>query len=108
MSKMYAYLTEYSSLQGCNLHAQSPERLTSLYLHALSPKEFQVHDWLCVGTADVTITLYPRADVVTQHVAALRASMEDERLASGVRLLEFDRKINSLLCIEGAAQEVAA
>ena len=105
---LHAYVTEYSSLKGCDLYAQTPERLAEcLYLTALGVGEAP-HEWVCVGSAAVTIDLLPRAAVITQQVAALQAAIKNEHLESGVRLLKLKQQINSLLCIEGAAVEVAA
>jgi len=107
MSRLNVYQSKYSSLQGADLTTLTNDHLArGLYITAHDFSDDKDH--VLVGYAEVQITLMPRAEVVSAQVAALRKQIEDEKLRSGMRLLELDRQINSLLCIEGAASEVKA
>ena len=109
MSTLNVYLSKYSGLNSETLHAATHDEMVRDLI--VSPRDYTTGsltgDYVLVGTAEVQITLKPRADVVAGQVAALRKQIEDERRDSGVRLLRLEQRINSLLCIEGAAQEVA-
>ena len=101
-----AYLTEYCGLNNKDLHALPHEELArGLWV---TPHDYTDDKHILVGHAEVTITLMPRVEVVTQQVEALRKQIEETRMEAGVKVLQLERQINSLLCIEGAANEVTS
>ena len=105
-----AFLSKYGELSADMLHTATPEELARNLV--VSPHDYTAGstagDYILVGKAEVSITLFPRAEVVSGQVAALRKQIDDERRDSGLRLLRLERQINNLLCIENAASEVAA
>lgn len=105
MTTLNAYLTKYSILKGTDLHAESHDRLADgLWV---TPHDYSNDpDYLLVGTAEVQITLMPRADVVNTQVVALRRQAENIKAEAGVAVMRIEQQINSLLAIEGAATEV--
>ena len=107
MSKMYVYLTQYSRLQGKDLHAQTAEQLAE-GTHLSSSPDMSGDGWVKVGEAQVQFALYPRADVVADLVAGYREQITKTHAAAGAVVLRLEGQINSLLCIEGAASEVVA
>ena len=103
---IFAHLSPYSMLAGTDLHAATHDQLArNLYF---SPHENMAADWLKVGTAQVVVTLAPRADVIAATVAELRRQIEEARADAGVKCMKLEQQINSLLCIENAATEVLA
>ena len=71
MSRIYAYITEYSEARGQDLHTMPADKLVPALAYSSSPN-MNGMGWLKVGTATVTVHLDPRAEVVGNAVAALR------------------------------------
>ena len=106
MTTLNVYLSKYSVHRNADLATLDHETLASdLYITC---HEFKDTDYLLVGTAEVAVTLLPRADVLNGQIKNLRAQIEETRREAGVKVLQLERQINSLLAIEGAAQEIAA
>ena len=103
--KLYAYMNRWCELRGQDLHTLPHDKLESLH--------FNRHDWTndpdytLVGHAEVQVTLLPRAECVGRQVATLRAQQQKLRAESEAQVTRIEQQINSLLCIEGAATEVA-
>ena len=107
MSTLNVYVSQYSHLKGADLHAETQESLAQGLI--VTTANFTAEQgYTLVGSAEVNITLFPRAEMVARQVDALRKEIEDTRMQAGVRCLQLERQINSLLCIEGAASEVSA
>ena len=104
-----AYLTPASALQGRDLHTATPEQLAQyLYFSQVEPGACTPDGWVHVGTADIAVTLKPRAEYVSTQVAALRQRQRNLRAEAGAEDARLEREINSLLCIEGAVSESAS
>lgn len=106
-TNLYAYLTKYSDLKGKDLHAVSQDELTA-GLHFSTLAGMTTEGWIRVGTAQVVVTLDARQDVIRNAVAGLRKQQQTLRANTEREVTAIEKQINSLLCIEGAAQEVEA
>lgn len=107
MATINVYLTKYSSLRGADIHAATQDELAKgLWFTWHEFKDDP--DYVLVGTADVTVNLMPRADVVSTQIACLRKQQQTIRAESQAADMRIERQINSLLAIENAASEVQA
>jgi len=61
-------------------------------------------DWVLVGTAEVHITLLPRAEVISAQVESLRKQQAEIRADAEVKATRIEQQIQQLLCIENSAE----
>lgn len=105
MTTLNVYLTKYSARRSDDLHAVGADKLADglfFTAHTFSNDA----DYVLVGTAKVTISLLPRAEVVSTQLKALREQQQTIRAEAHVAAQRIEQAINSLLAIEGAASEV--
>ena len=108
MATLNAYLTKYGSLHGADLHKAKPDDLASGLFFSDGVWADEDPDYLLVGTAEITVSLKPREDVVKNQIAVLRKQQSDIRAMAEKESTRIEQQINSLLAIEGAANEVQA
>jgi hypothetical protein len=56
--------------------------------------------WACVGTAEITVTLYTRDSIVAASLAVLKKELDEERAKWLTKQKEILDQINSLQAIE--------
>lgn len=98
MSTLNVYLTEYSALNRRDIYAVSEQELADGVW--FSPRDSAPDNWVLVGTAEVHITLLPRAEVVSAQVEALREQQAEIRADAEVKANRLEKQIQKLLCIE--------
>lgn len=103
MTTLNAYLTKYCGLNGVDVHTVDHDTLARC-LNFTSHKFDNDPEWVLVGTAEVTVTLMPRADVVNTQVAVLRKQAENIKAEAGAAVTRIEQQINSLLAIENATE----
>ena len=99
MATVKAYLTKYSAHRAHDLGALSEQDLAE----AVFVTPYPCEDWTEVGSVEMTVHLYPRADVVASQIAAMRKEQADNNAAAIKRNTELERAIQSLLAIEHTA-----
>jgi hypothetical protein len=64
-----------------------------------------VGDWVKVGTAEITVTLFDQDKIVEEKVESVKAAMQKEEADHSVRMMHFTDKLNQLLAITHVPEE---
>jgi hypothetical protein len=100
MAKINAYLT-YGGIAGQkpqDLQKMDQESLASLL--ALTAQDMSgATDWVLVGTANVTIDLFPADEQIERQAEALRAQITKHRADSQLKLAQLEGELQKLLAI---------
>lgn len=102
MSTVNVYLTEYSALNKRDIYAVPEQELASGLWYC--DPENAPDSWVLVGTAEVHITLHPRAEVVSAQVDSLRKQQAEIRADAEVKANRIEQQIAKLLCIENSTE----
>jgi len=96
---MDVWVSEYSDLKAHNIHEVPHDRIardTWIWPQGKNPGSGLMR----VGTAEVVITLLPRADVTKNAVLALREQLRMDRVESAHRQTQLEIKIEKLEALE--------
>jgi hypothetical protein len=66
--------------------------------------DMQVPGWSLVGTAEVSVTLFPPKELLDNKIAALRSELQLTRANAQVKVEELEGKINSLLALPNLSE----
>lgn len=98
---LHAWLDKYSSIEG--LFDSSAEAVVAALTYTRSAPDddsyFKREGYTHIGTAEITVTLPARDEVVSNKVAALRAERQAVLVKAEAESQEIEKQIQSLLAI---------
>jgi hypothetical protein len=95
---LYAKLPKWAGIKAHEMRAIDPKRLANALMYTSESKCY-VADTLCVGTAEVTVHLYPADQFAETAVKNLREQQSAIRAAAEVAANDIERQIQQLLAI---------
>jgi len=78
---------------------EDPSRAINMLAFTSVDNDMTKHDWIEVGTAEVTITLLPPEDTTVKHVEAIRKQITEVQADAQRKVNALEDRISKLLAI---------